>query len=460
MSIKAKCPNPACGKVLTIKEEYAGKTGKCPACGMSIKIPASAAQAPASKPSAASAGPPPRAPAKTAPTPPRPKVEAEADYEVVEDDPPPPPVPKSPPREPKPVPPGKRPSPPPSKPKPIADDIEEPELIEDVEVLEDVEVAEVPEEEADEARLPRKPAPGKPEPSKRRARADDVDEIENLDEEKDRPRPKRRRDEEEVADEEEETDRYRRSGGGGWAPKWDLVAVGFLIVFIAACISGGAQAFLVLHDLLMFMGLLAKSISLFEVALALVKIAAVGAFVASIPMAVGYVFCLFVPTKHGALGLAIALLALGVVNLVMGLVFKLLPLFERNFLEFAFAFYGRDTGDRVLILFVHLLVAAELILLALYMRALCLNAKDKGRAQECQNLVYFAAGYAGARLFDFILQLVASNATSSVMAYVYLLVRLLIDGALAFVLVMYLRVIFDRRDMVRFRLARKSAARG
>lgn len=39
MPIQAKCPNPACGKVLTVKDEHAGKRGKCPACGGLVSIP-------------------------------------------------------------------------------------------------------------------------------------------------------------------------------------------------------------------------------------------------------------------------------------------------------------------------------------------------------------------------------------------------------------------------------------
>lgn len=37
--VKVRCPNPACGKRLTCKAEYAGRTFECPGCGMSISIP-------------------------------------------------------------------------------------------------------------------------------------------------------------------------------------------------------------------------------------------------------------------------------------------------------------------------------------------------------------------------------------------------------------------------------------
>jgi hypothetical protein len=40
MAMQVTCPNVACGKVLTVQEEFAGKKGKCPACGSELMIPA------------------------------------------------------------------------------------------------------------------------------------------------------------------------------------------------------------------------------------------------------------------------------------------------------------------------------------------------------------------------------------------------------------------------------------
>ena len=76
--IKMKCPNPACGKAAAVKDEFAGKRAKCPACGTIMNIPdapevappASAVRAPASRAPA----PPPR------PAPP-PGEEEYEDYE-------------------------------------------------------------------------------------------------------------------------------------------------------------------------------------------------------------------------------------------------------------------------------------------------------------------------------------------------------------------------------------------
>jgi hypothetical protein len=41
--IKVKCPNADCGKVAQVKDEFAGKRAKCPACGTIMHIPNAAA---------------------------------------------------------------------------------------------------------------------------------------------------------------------------------------------------------------------------------------------------------------------------------------------------------------------------------------------------------------------------------------------------------------------------------
>jgi len=40
MAMQVTCPNATCGKILTVQEEFAGKKGKCPACGSELMIPA------------------------------------------------------------------------------------------------------------------------------------------------------------------------------------------------------------------------------------------------------------------------------------------------------------------------------------------------------------------------------------------------------------------------------------
>jgi hypothetical protein len=40
MGIQLRCPNEACAKLLFIRDDLAGKTGKCPSCGTTLLIPA------------------------------------------------------------------------------------------------------------------------------------------------------------------------------------------------------------------------------------------------------------------------------------------------------------------------------------------------------------------------------------------------------------------------------------
>jgi len=44
MAIRLICPNPLCGKSLTVKDEYAGRAGTCPACGTSVRVPLQSAK--------------------------------------------------------------------------------------------------------------------------------------------------------------------------------------------------------------------------------------------------------------------------------------------------------------------------------------------------------------------------------------------------------------------------------
>ena len=40
MGIQVHCPNPKCKKVMTVSEQFAGKTGNCKACGTRVTVPA------------------------------------------------------------------------------------------------------------------------------------------------------------------------------------------------------------------------------------------------------------------------------------------------------------------------------------------------------------------------------------------------------------------------------------
>ena len=62
MPIQIRCSNPACAKVLSVKDELAGKAVKCPACQTTMRVPGGARAAAPSKPASsaprATAAPP------------------------------------------------------------------------------------------------------------------------------------------------------------------------------------------------------------------------------------------------------------------------------------------------------------------------------------------------------------------------------------------------------------------
>lgn len=58
MPVKAQCSNPACGKVLTVPDKYAGREGKCPGCGRPVRFPTLAGSGPAALPAQPPAGKP------------------------------------------------------------------------------------------------------------------------------------------------------------------------------------------------------------------------------------------------------------------------------------------------------------------------------------------------------------------------------------------------------------------
>ncbi|MCK4284516.1 MAG: hypothetical protein KAX44_09385, partial [Candidatus Brocadiae bacterium] len=38
--VRVRCPNPECGKLFSLKDEFRGKKVKCPGCGTAIPVPA------------------------------------------------------------------------------------------------------------------------------------------------------------------------------------------------------------------------------------------------------------------------------------------------------------------------------------------------------------------------------------------------------------------------------------
>src|SRR5262249_36008330 len=155
---------------------------------------------------------------------------------------------------------------------------------------------------------------------------------------------------------------------------------------------------------------------------------------------VGYVFCVFAPNRHAALGLAIATLVLGVISTVMKLVFRLLPVFGTGP-----GFGISPLGFLFLSVFLEAVFAAELILFALFMRAVAQRLKDRGHSFRCGSLALMAGGCAAAFMVFWLVAYIAVTSASDgvgspseAMGWVLRIFRILADLAFAGFLAAYI----------------------
>jgi hypothetical protein len=272
------------------------------------------------------------------------------------------------------------------------------------------------------------------EPPVRARRRPDQDAADDYEE--DRPRRGRPRDEEDAQD-------WPRNRGGPTA--WGKVRIALLVVAIAGCGLAAAQACQILADLFLVLALAKGSgggaIGVFT------KIAIITALVAGAGIIVGYVFCLFAPNRKGALPLAITALSLGGVNLVLGIIFKVIPAFKtEGAAGFMFAAAGGgEAGALILALFLHLLYAGEFVTFPLFMRALAGQLAEAGRARAWMINVFLAGGYGVCLLLMDVLMLVAAKNASQGLFWVGLITRCLADLLFAAYLVWYILLLFRSR---------------
>ncbi|MBV9123616.1 MAG: hypothetical protein JO112_09680 [Planctomycetes bacterium] len=219
------------------------------------------------------------------------------------------------------------------------------------------------------------------------------------------------------------------------ASRWAKVRVGILLVFIAACILGGA-VFLEQIPSLLFMVGLTPSLDILRVFGDILQICAVLVLGQGILAIVGYCFCLVVPNKHAALGLAIAALALGGVNLILRLTFGGIHFGgEGNFALGAFSVFDVE-GRNILPILRDLLFLAELLVFPLFLRAVALARKEEGIASMCLNVVIVAAVHAGVKLVYYLVIYSFANSASRGLYYVintlYWITVLIFLGQIAF----------------------------
>ena len=237
------------------------------------------------------------------------------------------------------------------------------------------------------------------EPEESRAQRGLADKYEFAEKPKSQPvlkRTKRRGDED---DEEEERPSRRTPDGGDPGAKWQKGRVGLLLIFVAACIFAGSVG---VEDLLALVArVFTLSLNAVETIVNISKVLHFLVFGQAIVAVVGYVFCVMVPNKHGALGLAIAALSLGGINLITRLQFELLPLLGKGG---GFSIGSlRDSSlesELLAITLRQLLFDAELIVAALFVRAVAVSFRDYQSAQNAIVVVILGGVHAGIRLIS------------------------------------------------------------
>ncbi len=198
-------------------------------------------------------------------------------------------------------------------------------------------------------------------------------------------------------------DDYR--GGPPLSPWWKA-RLGVLLVFIGACVHGGALALYLISYLLWTIGVVQlltrsgfPSGSAFQILAGVGELLELGAIICAI---VGCVFCLLGPNKNNSFGLCIAALAVAGLWLLLTSIFKLPLIFDTS------RGYGRSAefGNWLVLLLTQLLYSAEFILLLLIARAYCLALKARRLAKTTFQLIGLFGGYAGERVLTFIFAMV------------------------------------------------------
>jgi hypothetical protein len=283
----------------------------------------------------------------------------------------------------------------------------------------------------------------------RRRRRDEDDDYDD-----DRPRRRRR-------DEDDDYDDRPRKKAPAYRPmdRWPKVQIGILIVAIAACVLTAAWAADLIGDLLVLIALIVAvsgggGAGWGDTGLVFMKIGVIVGVLGAVGGLVGYVFNVFVPNKRGATGLAIAVLAMGVVELVLNIIFKVIPVFSPLFSPF-----GDPRGSQVVAFIFNLVYwlvfGAQFVLLYLLMANIANQWKQRGQGRDCVGLVVMVSIGAGLCLLAVVMMFIAIKTPVGMrqsgppaMFWVALVLKLLGDLALLGTFSWSIRVLFGTKDVI------------
>lgn len=266
----------------------------------------------------------------------------------------------------------------------------------------------------------------------------------------------------------------KKSGSGG---NWPIVRNGTLVGGIAACVLVLAMLFGGLSQLAIhFAGLLAFTAQpdreafqqmspeerretmesamsrmgtardLIETSQTLFKIHLIVMQVATGVLLVAYIFWLFAPPSQGTRTIAIALLVLGIANVTLRVIFKLMPTFEVTGTPYDFALAtasaGRTGGKFVgLSMLFDLLFLVELILVPLFLRAAALSRKSR-LVKLATSSTYILGGCGIGMLVVFLLLFFTKGTTSNFILVFCWFLYWVVTGALVVGIVFTVRTLF------------------
>ena len=247
----------------------------------------------------------------------------------------------------------------------------------------------------------------------------------------------------------------RRSG-----PNIGLIRAGFLVLAIAGCVLCAAIGFKILAELLILLTLKTLS-NTTETGAIIWKIADLIWVLASVAVIVGYSFLLFFPNKKSSLGLTIAALSVGAVNLLLQIFLKTVPLMSHSGLSGVFEMIGgtfASSGSRVEALLKLMLIeglfVAEMVLVALALIAINTYIRDRYNTQTAKRMIIPAGIYGGVILVIAMFLLILSESppktetAGTIWKWVIFLCLEARNGMLLWYFVSYLLLMFNTRNAI------------
>ncbi len=224
-----------------------------------------------------------------------------------------------------------------------------------------------------------------------------------------------------------------------------------LIMAISGCVFCGAIGIKILVELIAIL-----SSSFGDTSETIWKIAEVLWMGSAIAVIVGYSFLLFFPNKNSSLGLTIAALVIGSINLIVQIVFKIIPLFSNGSGFMGLSLGGFGLGGTKAEFFIKIgliegMFIAEMVLVAIAFIAINKQLKDRYNLQSAKRMIIPAGIYGGILIVIGMFLLIVSESkissqtAATIWKWVLYFCRLGCHGMLIWYFVSYILLMFNTR---------------